>query len=61
MPIPGTTSPVHLVEDLRATEVTFAAEELTAFNKELDQVKIHGQRLRDGLLQLSGVEAPKPA
>lgn len=60
VPIPGTTSPLHLIENLRATAVSFSVDELSEFRRELEGVQIHGQRLRDGLLQLSGVNTPKP-
>ncbi len=58
VPIPGTTNPNHLVENLRAVEVEFAPDELNEFNDELGRIEIKGQRLRDGLLQLSGVDTP---
>lgn len=58
-PIPGTTSVSHLDENLGALNVKFTSDELKAFNAELDEIVIHGQRLRDGLLALSRVEAPK--
>ncbi len=58
VPIPGTTNPNHLVENLRAVEVEFAPDELKEFNDELGRIEIKGQRLRDGLLQLSGVDTP---
>jgi aryl-alcohol dehydrogenase-like predicted oxidoreductase len=58
VPIPGTTNLTHLKENLGATEVKFSSEELQQFNKETSAIVIKGERLRDGLLQMSGVEAP---
>ncbi len=59
VPIPGTTNFNHLQENLGAANVTFTNEELSQFNSERNSIFIHGARLRDGLLQLSGVEAPE--
>ena len=58
VPIPGTTNPNHLKENLGATEVKFSSDELLQFNKETSAIVIKGKRLREGLLQMSGVEAP---
>ena len=58
LPIPGTTNPEHLVENLASVNVRFGVSELREFNSELSQIKIHGARLRDGLMQMSNVEAP---
>lgn len=59
VPIPGTTDPNHLKENLGAVHVKFSASELMQFNEERNSIVIHGARLRGGLLQLSGVEAPE--
>lgn len=61
VPIPGTTNPRHLEENLGATTVSFSSAELTQFNAELARIKVHGRRLRDGLMELSAVEAPRKA
>lgn len=58
VPIPGTTNPQHLDENLGAVDVRFSAEELSEFNAAVAGVKIHGQRLRPGLMEMSGREAP---
>jgi len=58
VPIPGTTNPHHLDENLGAINVAFAPEELREFNAATSQVAIHGARLREVLLVLSDVEAP---
>ncbi|MBE2203206.1 MAG: aldo/keto reductase [Chthoniobacterales bacterium] len=58
VPIPGTTNPRHLEENLGALQVTFSADELREFNTALARIVIHGERLRDGLLQMSGRDTP---
>ncbi len=59
VPIPGTTNANHLTENLGATQVKFSSDELQQLNKEASAIVIKGARLRgDGLLQMSGVEAP---
>jgi aryl-alcohol dehydrogenase-like predicted oxidoreductase len=58
VPIPGTTNPQHLDENLGALSVKFTADELREFNTAADKIVVHGERLRKGLLALSGVEAP---
>lgn len=58
VPIPGTTNPAHLEENLGAMAVAFTPDELGALNAEASKIDIHGKRLRNGLLELSDVEAP---
>jgi aryl-alcohol dehydrogenase-like predicted oxidoreductase len=58
VPIPGTTNPSHLDENLGAVAITFSPEELREFKAATDKIVIHGERLRPELLALSGVEAP---
>jgi len=58
VPIPGTTNPVHLDENLGAVSISFTQQELDDFKQETSSVVIHGARLRDALLKLSDVEAP---
>lgn len=60
VPIPGTTNAVHLDENLGAINVTFTPEELSEFNTALAAIDVQGARLRDGLLQMSDVEAALP-
>lgn len=61
VPIPGTTQMAHMKENAVANAVAnavkFAAGELEEFNKEVDAVKILGERLPAGILAMSGVEA----
>lgn len=58
VPISGTTNGRHLDEDLGALTVEFAPEELREFNASLARIEIHGERLRQELLVVSGREAP---
>jgi aryl-alcohol dehydrogenase-like predicted oxidoreductase len=58
VPIPGTTQMAHMVENSGAAEVTFTPDELAELNADVRAIEIQGQRLPDGVLALSGVEAP---
>jgi aryl-alcohol dehydrogenase-like predicted oxidoreductase len=58
VPIPGTTQMSHMLENSGADGVKFTAEDLKEFNKQLDAIKITGERLPAGVLAFSGVEAP---
>jgi aryl-alcohol dehydrogenase-like predicted oxidoreductase len=58
VPIPGTTNPAHLDEDLGALAVHFLPEELHELNTAVSAITIHGARLRKELLVMSGREAP---
>jgi aryl-alcohol dehydrogenase-like predicted oxidoreductase len=58
VPIPGTTQMAHMLENTGAADVQFTPEELAELNASLAGVEIRGQRLPDGVLSMSGVEAP---
>lgn len=58
VPIPGTTQMAHMLENIKAEQVKFTADELKQFNTEIDAVKILGERLPANVLQFSNVEAP---
>jgi aryl-alcohol dehydrogenase-like predicted oxidoreductase len=58
VPIPGTTDPRHLDENLGALSVSFSPAELREFTAAADRIVIHGERLRKELLVMSGREAP---
>ena len=60
VPIPGTTNPAHLRQNVGAAAVRFTAAELAELNAEVAAVEVRGQRLPDAVLALSGVEAPLP-
>ena len=58
VPIPGTTKLPHLLDNLGADAVRFTPEEVRELNAALARTPVHGARLPDGVLRLSGVEAP---
>jgi len=58
VPVPGTTQMAHMQENIGANGVKLSAEEWQQFNKELEVIKISGERLPEFVLQFSKVEAP---
>ncbi len=44
VPIPGTTKLEHLVENIKATEISFTAEEVKHINDMLSSIEIKGER-----------------
>lgn len=58
VPIPGTTQMAHMLENTKADGVQLTADEWKQFNKELNAIKIQGERLPTSVLQYSNVEAP---
>ncbi|MFC6095881.1 aldo/keto reductase [Flavobacterium qiangtangense] len=58
VPIPGTTQMAHILENNGASAIKFSADELRQFNKEVNAVKILGERLPAFVQQFSDVEAP---
>jgi aryl-alcohol dehydrogenase-like predicted oxidoreductase len=61
VPIPGTTVMAHMLENNGADAVKFTPDELTELNTALAEIKIQGARLPEGVLRLSGLEAPAKA
>ena len=59
MTIPGTAKMPHMLDNIGADEIRLTPEEVSAFNAGLAQTPLHGARLPQGVLSLSGVEAPK--
>lgn len=57
VPIPGTTVMAHMIENIGAAEVQFTPSEIADLNTELKAIEVRGQRLPDGVLAFSGVEA----
>jgi aryl-alcohol dehydrogenase-like predicted oxidoreductase len=51
VPIPGTTNPYHLKENLGAVNVKFTADELKEIRASLAQIKLQGVRSPDSVLQ----------
>ena len=58
VPIPGTTEMAHVIQNIGATSVTFTRDEIKELNASASSIQIQGRRLPDGVLALSGVEAP---
>jgi aryl-alcohol dehydrogenase-like predicted oxidoreductase len=61
VPIPGTTQMAHMAQNVGATSVAFSPDELNELNASVSSIQIQGKRLPDGILALSGVEAPPKA
>jgi len=59
VPIPGTTVMAHMIENSGADGVRFTSGEIAELNSSVRAIDIRGQRLPDGVLVFSGVEAPK--
>ncbi len=58
VPIPGTTQMAHMLENIGADAVQFAAGELEQFNAELNKIEVKGERLPKWVADVSGIEAP---
>ena len=58
VPIPGTTVMAHMLENTGAAEVEFTGAEIAELNAAVRAVEIRGQRLPDGVLVFSSIEAP---
>jgi aryl-alcohol dehydrogenase-like predicted oxidoreductase len=58
VPIPGTTQMAHMIENIGADTVQFTDAERTELNQAISAIEVAGARLPDGVLALSGVEAP---
>jgi aryl-alcohol dehydrogenase-like predicted oxidoreductase len=58
VPIPGTTNPAHLEENVAAASITFSSAELMELNTALAAIPIRGARLSPTVLAATGVEAP---
>ncbi|SDE02637.1 Aldo/keto reductase family protein [Riemerella columbipharyngis] len=58
VPIPGTTQMAHMLENTASEAFVFTDSELEAFNSELSEIQIFGERLPAPILRLSGVDAP---
>lgn len=57
VPIPGTTQMAHMLDNRGAAEVKLTTDELTELNSAVRAIEVKGQRLPDGVLVFSGVEA----
>jgi hypothetical protein len=48
----------HMIQNVGASSVAFSSDELNELNASVSNIRIEGKRLPDGILALSGVEAP---
>lgn len=58
VPIPGSTDPWHMTENLGGAEVGFTPQELVQFRRELEAIAIVGPRGSPQSMAQNGVEAP---
>lgn len=58
VPIPGTTVMAHMLENIGAAGIRFTPTEIAELNAAVGPIEVRGQRLPDGVLSFSGVEAP---
>ncbi len=58
VPIPGTTQMAHMLENIGADGVQFTAAERTELNQSVAAIEVQGTRLPEGILAMSGLEAP---
>jgi hypothetical protein len=54
----GTTQMAHMVENAGAMSIQFTAAEASELNAAVRAVDVQGARLPEGVLRMSGVEAP---
>ena len=59
IPIPGTTQMAHMIQNVGASLVAFTPDETKELIASVSSIQIQGNRLSDGILALSGVEAPE--
>ena len=58
VPIPGTTVMAHMIENTESAGIPFSTSEIAELDAAVRAIEVLGQRLPDGVLQFSGVEAP---
>jgi aryl-alcohol dehydrogenase-like predicted oxidoreductase len=58
VPIPGTSKLRHVESNMGALRVSFTAAEVQELNSTVAAIKIEGDRLPKGALEMTGVEAP---
>jgi aryl-alcohol dehydrogenase-like predicted oxidoreductase len=58
VPIPGSTNAAHVRQNIGASAIRFAADELAELNAAVEAIEVRGQRLPDAVLAHSGREAP---
>jgi aryl-alcohol dehydrogenase-like predicted oxidoreductase len=52
VPIPGTRNMDHLDENLQATQVQLTAADLSAIEKALSEITVHGGRMNDEQMEI---------
>lgn len=57
VPIPGTSKTNHLIENIKANQITFTKQELNDFNAGLDLIEIKGPRNAKMIMDGMGVES----
>lgn len=57
VPIPGTTQPGRLIDNIGAEAVQFTPDEIAELNESVRVIQVQGARLQDAVLVYSGVEA----
>jgi aryl-alcohol dehydrogenase-like predicted oxidoreductase len=60
VPIPGTTNPQHLDENVGAIDIAFTPAELRELNAALSGIVVQGERLSEGLMRMSDRDTPLP-
>ena len=60
VPIPGTTNVAHMRQNTGAADVQFTPAEFAELDAAVRAIDVRGQRLPDGVLAMSGAEAPLP-
>lgn len=58
VPIPGTTNPAHLAENVAAVSISFSAQDLQELDTALAALPVRGARLPPQVLAATGVESP---
>ncbi|MBD9440070.1 aldo/keto reductase [Pseudomonas sp. PDM04] len=55
VPIPGTTKPHRLEENLGAVELQLTDDDLRVINEQMAQIQVHGERLPESALRMTGL------
>jgi aryl-alcohol dehydrogenase-like predicted oxidoreductase len=55
VPIPGTTKPHRLEENLGAVELQLTGDDLRVINERMAQIQVHGERLPESALKMTGL------
>lgn len=55
VPIPGTTKQHRLEENLGAVELELTGEDLRVINEQMAQIQVHGERLPESALKMTGL------